>query len=349
MTDKNSKTELLNQFIGTMPGVIAFFGLGSNVFKQIGNGTKEGQIDGIAAIENGPKFHIKNMKFNPKYYSITGKLFFWSTQFKLTKQVQLVGADICYLTYIKYEGKTFKVGFIERQDLLDDLTNWKNLYMAGRFMKVMLTLFSDPEINAAIDYNRRSALIVSLLMLPEDKYNLYELYHLLISLSYKGDFRTGIKTGDTTILNFENPDKVNNLLSGNYQGYHDLYFHHDDLYDKDRYPDFKMIDHSLPECEINKQVLRCFEEININPNIQQLLPLVKTLPTSLQVYLQMHHVDINDLPALRIVLADYFTDINSRVTFPQGIKGIFTSGPINTVHYIYDKGIKAATKTLKHK
>lgn len=348
MTDKNNKRELLNSFIGTMPSIKAFFGLGSNVFKQIGHGTKEGQIDGIAVVENGPKFHIKNMKLNPKYYSPTGKLFFLVTQFKLTKQAQLVGADICYLTYIKYEEQTFKVGFIERQHLLDDLVNWKNLYMAGRFMKVMLTLSTDEEINAAIDYNRKCALIASLLMLPEDKYNLYELYHLIISLSYKGDFRTGIKTGDTAILNFENPNKINNLLSGNYKGYNDIYFNHDDLYDKDHYPDFNMIDHSLPECDINKQVLRCFEEINIKPNIKQLLTLIDTLPTSLKLYMKKHNADVNDLPALRIILADYFTNINARVTLPQGIKGIATSGPVNTVHYIYDKGVKAATKKLKY-
>ena len=345
--EKTNKNEIINDFVSTLPDITAYFGLGSAVFKQIGSGTKEGQIDGIGIVDNSPLFHIKNMQLNPKYYSTTGKLFFSLTQFKLTKQVQFVGADICYLTYIKFNEKTFKLGIIQRKDFLDDLLNWKNLYMAGRFMKVTLMLKTDDEIKNAIEYNRKSALIVSLLMLPEDKYNLYELYQLIISLSYKGDFRNGIKAGDTAILSFENPNKINNLLAGQYIGYNNLYSNYPDLYNKDHEPDFSTINHLEAESIINKQALKCFEEINIKPNTQHLLTLIDTLPANLKNYLKEHNADINDLDSLRIILANFFTDINSKVTLPQGIKGIFTSGPVKAIHYGYDKSLKAATKKLR--
>ena len=60
-----------------------------------------------------------------------------------------------------------KYGVIRKELLCSDLRGWDTLYTAGRLQKPVLTLLGDAEVSAANARNRQSALLTSLLLLPQ--------------------------------------------------------------------------------------------------------------------------------------------------------------------------------------
>jgi translocator assembly and maintenance protein 41 len=99
--------------------------------------------------------------------------------------------------------RLMKYGVICRQNFLDDLLNWRFLYVAGRLHKPVRIMKlaaneDDAEINSSMMTNRLNAMRAALLLLP-DQFTDLELYMVIASLSYMGDPRMGIG---------ENPKKV---------------------------------------------------------------------------------------------------------------------------------------------
>ena len=91
-----------------------------------------------------------------------------------------------------------KYGIINRQKFLDDMLNWKYLYVAGRLHKPVQVLKTHTLINHAIMRNRQNAVRTALLLLPA-KFTEIELYRTIAGLSYLGDPRMSVG---------ENPNKV---------------------------------------------------------------------------------------------------------------------------------------------
>lgn len=91
-----------------------------------------------------------------------------------------------------------KYGVISRKKFLEDLLDWKYLYVAGRLHKPVLMLKSYPHIDHAILRNRENAVRTALLLLPS-KFTEVDLYLTIAGLSYLGDPRMGVG---------ENPKKV---------------------------------------------------------------------------------------------------------------------------------------------
>ena len=60
-----------------------------------------------------------------------------------------------------------KYGVIRTDRLYQDLQTWNTLYVAGRLQKPVLALKGDPSVHSANHRNRTSALIASLLLLPQ--------------------------------------------------------------------------------------------------------------------------------------------------------------------------------------
>jgi translocator assembly and maintenance protein 41 len=72
------------------------------------------------------------------------------------------------------------------------LLEWRYLYAGGRLHKpVVDVLGPTPAIKLNIEENRRSALQVALLQLPES-FTLTDLIYQITKISYEGDFRLTI-------------------------------------------------------------------------------------------------------------------------------------------------------------
>ena len=93
------------KFIQKRPTVRAAYGYGSGVFQQSGYQQNDHpQIDFIFVVEDLKKWHLENMKRNPKDYSWFGKLFF-----RYASTAKLKGrTGITYLSNILENG-TLKI------------------------------------------------------------------------------------------------------------------------------------------------------------------------------------------------------------------------------------------------
>ena len=143
------------------------------------------QIDLIIAVDNLKNFFLENVSKNPYMYHLMPTLFFKCAS---EEQLKMFG-NSCYTSHIKYMDKYYKMGVIEKKDLIEDLVEWKTFFMAGRFQKEMLTLKADKEIEKANIINKKNAVVASILLMNKIYPTLMDLYRMLCSLSYIGDER----------------------------------------------------------------------------------------------------------------------------------------------------------------
>jgi translocator assembly and maintenance protein 41 len=74
---------------------------------------------------------------------------------------------------------------ISVQNLIEDLEQWKTLYVSGRLHKPVKILVSNAKVEQAMQNNLTNALRAALLMLPED-FTEDQLFTMITSLSYTG-------------------------------------------------------------------------------------------------------------------------------------------------------------------
>ena len=203
--------ENILEFVKKRPEVVAAYGYGSGVFKQNGYTSKDKpQIDLILVVEDLKKWHLENIKSNPKDYSFIGKNFF-----KYGKIDSLKGkTGITYLSNIEENGSVFKYGTIEAKDLKKYLETWKSFYLPGRFQKNVYTIVENKEITDLIEKNRDSALLLSTFLQKEDEVSKKDLLVTLCGLSYLGDTRMKFA---------ENPKKVLNIVEGSFDAFNRIY------------------------------------------------------------------------------------------------------------------------------
>ena len=204
-------TQNIKKFVKNRPKVVAAYGYGSGVFKQSGYTDKDKpQIDLILVVDDLKKWHLENMKKNPRDYSFTGKLFF-----KYASVSKLKGlTGITYLSNIKEDGSIYKYGTIEKNDLVSYLETWNSFYLPGRFQKRILPIIDSKEIEVANEKNRNAVLLVALLTLPMNRNKLIDVYTGICELSYLGDTRMKFA---------ENPRKVLNIVEGSYDSLNEIY------------------------------------------------------------------------------------------------------------------------------
>lgn len=207
--------ELINEFLNKRPDVVASFGYGSGVFKQLGYDKKEiAQIDLILIVSDIKKWHQENIKKNPQDYSFIGKRFFLNSNLNKIKGI----TGITYQSNIKYKNNLFKYGVIEYNDFVRHMRNWDSFYVPGRFQKPILIIKSNYTIDNLIVENRRNACKIALLCLKEKK--IKDLYLTICGLSYAGDTRMKFA---------ENPKKVDNIVGASFDKFKEMY-KFDDLY-----------------------------------------------------------------------------------------------------------------------
>jgi translocator assembly and maintenance protein 41 len=103
----------------------------------------------------------------------------------------------------------WKYGVIGVKDLVEDLTSWNHLFIAGRLQKPVLDLDTQglahisSVISDARRQNLRAAAAAAMVILPQD-FSELDLYYTICSLSYAGDVRL--------MLGAENPQKLQSMI-----------------------------------------------------------------------------------------------------------------------------------------
>lgn len=296
----------IEKFIKKRPKVKGAYGYGSGVFKQSGYTSKDKpQIDMIFVVEDLKKWHLENIKLNPKDYSFTSKLYF-----KSASVLKLKGnTGIVYLSNIEENGNIYKYGTIEEKDLEKYLTTWESFYLPGRFQKTILPIIESDIITKANEKNRESVLFTALLTLPKEKNKLIDVYTQICGLSYLGDTRMKFA---------ENPRKVLNIVEGSYDKFKEIYGTGNSYF------------------KTNKK-----EEITID--YEKLMKDIKKLPKSLLEYLK-EDIKSQDINVIREKILMYFTEINKKESSKQTLKGLYSNGPIRSINYASKKVMKKLKK-----
>lgn len=261
--------EFINNFLKERPNVVAAFGYGSGVFKQLGYTNEKTQIDLILVVSDIKKWHQENIKKNPKDYSFIGKYFFLNSKLEEIKGI----TGITYQSNIEYKDHLFKYGIIEYKDFIEHMETWDSFYVPGRFQKPVLPIKSNEKIDKLIIKNRRNACKVGLICLNEKK--LKELYLTICRLSYSGDTRMKIA---------ENPKKVENIVGASFERFDEMY-NFDDLYIKkgenieyeinyDNLP--KALEEYIKEEKNKEKIIEYLYELNKKESKLQTLKGIKT-------------------------------------------------------------------------
>ena len=302
--------ERILKFVDTLPKVVSVKAYGSSIAYQAGYKENEKkQVDLIVVVDDIKEFYKENLKKNKYMYKFTPKMYFKHASSKSLKKA----AGICYTTDINYGIDTFKMGVIEKVDVLDDLLNWKTFYIAGRFQKEMYTAIKDEEIESANEINKKNALTIALLLLDKENPSLQDLYEKICSLSYTGDSRKNFKA--------EDPNKIKKLASGSKDHFDKEYRDKTDLFKVDKTGiikiDYKKLYDSIEDLPTNLK--NRIKEIKTNDKDERIIEIRKTI-------------------------IDYLTLIIKGSSLGQTKKGILTTGPKNSLNYAISKLKKGRKK-----
>lgn len=291
----------IKMFIDTKPEVLDIIGYGSAVKTQTNDNEKiKKQIDIIATCDNATSWHKENLKTSKKEYNPFAKIF-------INDSVQHFGTDIQYLSNIEYNEHLFKLGIISKEDLIKDLLEWKNFYMAGRFHKPVLVVEGDKELERAIEIDRLNALRVSLLLQKDNKFTESDLFKTICFLSYYGDIRFD--------FNLENPHKINNIVNGEFKEFKHIY-KSNELY---------ALDNNI-----------------IIPNKEELFKEIQDLPIHLLDYLIQNGISLNDytvenLDKITFYILNFLKINNKKSSICQPLKSISINSFKNSKIYLKEK------------
>uniref|UniRef100_A0A0K0G0K8 Phosphatidate cytidylyltransferase, mitochondrial n=1 Tax=Strongyloides venezuelensis TaxID=75913 RepID=A0A0K0G0K8_STRVS len=183
---------------------------GSGALSQAGENINEKMVDFIVVTNDPLNFHKNNMNQNPNHYFFLHR--FWPH--RIAKIQTSFGARVYYISNVKSNGRMIKYGVISTYDALQDLLDWRWLYISGRLQKPVLNVIAPTkELAEAIENNRISALHFALLKLG-DTFTYEDLFKQIVSISYNGDFRQ--KFG-------EDRNKIDKIVRGGYDRFVNIY------------------------------------------------------------------------------------------------------------------------------
>lgn len=307
---------------------------GSGVFSQTTEPTLAAppMLDFIFAVDNPSDWHASNLRLNPSHYSTLAILGGANRIARL--QESKLGAGVWFNTLVpvpisalpgapQFPQRLMKYGIVSMRALMDDLTQWDTLYVAGRMHKPIKHLCWPDSVDTsgvldkAIEQNLHSALCAALLTLPSE-FNSYQLYSAVTGLSYAGDWRMAFG---------EDPNKVNNIVVNNVSAFQNLYS-----------PLLSKAPFSSLLSRVTNEPSRMEFSLDTSPKaishltlglplpIQKSLSASSSYPTKLSVHLS------------QIVAA------SSR---GQGILGLISAGPVKALSYSAAKLVKAMKGKLR--
>ena len=196
-------------------------------------------LDLLLVVDNPLAFHAANLTAHPSHYSFL-------KHFGGAPTIASINALPAYLYYntnvpvaqgeaesggSSQSSQLVKYGVISVDRVVEDLTRWSSLYIAGRMQKPIRILQPSPDLTPHLAANLSSALTVACYLAPSSQQlqqpqpatdnrvqlSEVELYTLLTSLSYMGDVRMGIA---------EDPMKIVRIVTGSYPHFQSLYSPH---------------------------------------------------------------------------------------------------------------------------
>ncbi|ODQ80267.1 hypothetical protein BABINDRAFT_161232 [Babjeviella inositovora NRRL Y-12698] len=188
-------------------------GYGSGVFEQAGYSAsdKKPQIDMIFAVTYPSHFHLLNLNQFAEHYSglrVCGS--------DMVAWIQETAAGMYFNPFVEMNSQVIKYGVVSVERVCLDLENWDSLYIAGRLHKPVKVLRDDPRIRFVNQFNLRSVINLSMMLNSKKKaFTEGDLYRTITGISYKGDPRVR--------LGGENPNKIGNIVSGQYENFRLLY------------------------------------------------------------------------------------------------------------------------------
>ncbi|RVE49421.1 hypothetical protein evm_005933 [Chilo suppressalis] len=314
---------LYYRILSKFPQNLAFcFAYGSAVKPQLSNQKKQNMIDLIYCVENSHRWHGANIEMNPSHYSalrFLGKGFIAQFQEKW-------GARVYFNTLVemKDENVTIKYGVVSQKDLIADLLDWNDLYLAGRLHKPVeiIKQTTSSHLQNALQTNLKSAVHAALLMLPES-FSEYDFYFTISNLSYAGDFRMTFG---------ENKNKVRNIVQPQLSNFRDLYapilqqFHMyvdiptgDSQCHQDVHPETKL--HHLMQLPIipQQRIVKFWNHGGLQQDMEDVLRALA------------YDIDC------AVILSQILKDLVWQSSVRQSLKGILTAGFLKSIRYSFKK------------
>jgi len=174
-------------------------------------------LDIILVVDDLKQFHQQNLQRNARDYARVWRMLGVDS---VTSCQRRLGNRVWFHPFVEGAlpgGQQLKYGIVELKDFEKDLTDWTDLYIAGRLHKPVKKHFPTSvhrnRVDALLSENRQNALNAALLLLSEEVSE-HELYTKVAQLSYEGDIR-----GST----FEDPRKVLNIVDGQLNDFKMIY------------------------------------------------------------------------------------------------------------------------------
>ena len=186
------------------------FAYGSATFNQKGN--IPSMFDLMISVSNTNLFHKYQLESFPCHYAP------WAAH-RIVSFLNDSSPNLYYNTGIRANGEVFKYGVIQSNNLSADLTEWKNLYAAGRLQKPLLILIESEKTQKNNFINRTMSLKLASLInnincqSPSNQ-EWASILKSIVELSYNGDVRMFIA---------ENPLKIQKILESQFDSLLEIY------------------------------------------------------------------------------------------------------------------------------
>ena len=354
------------KFLSFFPKVAYCIAYGSGVFSQtsVPSSSSPPMLDFIFAVDDPESWHTENLRLNPSHYNFLAAAGGGRWIAKLQDSSTL-GARVWFNTLVPVPPcailssgsdasivpqRLMKYGVVSNGALVEDLTHWSALYLAGRMHKPVRVLSDDskeddspgsPLLATAIHQNLQAALSAALLTLPTSgttttppttttTFSSLQLYAAVAGLSYAGDWR--MRFG-------EDPNKVANIALGSLSAFHALYspFFCKPPFSsilsvlggpETPYPDFTMDSSRAARFQLG---------LGLPLTIQRDLSLLTAMSTAA--------ADGTDVSSRR--LGDILSRKVAASSRAQGIMGLITAGPTKAAIYAGAKLGKALRGMLR--
>lgn len=311
---------ILNQF----PSRPTFcFAYGSGVKHQDGYDDKqlrETLIDLVICVDDARKWHAENLHTNPHHYSSMRRC---SSDLIARYQME-IGAKVYCNTLIPLPyGQSMKYGVISTGDLINDLNDWTDLYVAGRLHKPVEIIMpnENDKLRQAIVQNYQNALRIALLILPPI-FTRYDLFYTIANLSYAGDFR---------MIFGEKKNKVKNLVRPHIDEFFKLYE-----------PQFEPLSKCLDIGTVSTVITQDKSQLWIRNHL-------KSLPKGVLDQLLLEDIILNRDEGivqlarkadLKMLLVKAVINIVRRSSITQTLKNIPSAGVLKSIKYGWQKALK---------
>lgn len=303
----------------------------SSVQKAVASPRKPVMIDLMFTVENPYQWHAQNMLKNPSHYS---SMSLFGSNF-IAQYQESYGAKVYFNTLVPVDDDSslmIKYGVISTKDLIIDLLDWRDLYVAGRLQKPV-EIIREPtssKVQNALELNLQSAIRSALLVLPKE-FSEFDLYCAISNLSYNGDFR---------MIFGENKSKVPNIVKPQIENFRNLYAPSVELFRSVLdYP--KMDDvNSTAMCRQDKSPAAILQHLNLLPK----WPIRRVVREWNRGKYRMDTEDVlravASSPKYQDIVRKSLADIVWQSSVKQSIKNIPTAGIKKSLDYSWSKALK---------